>query len=55
MRVLFSWLTSQQFFKDISDTDINKNLGEITNQEVEDYVNGLGIMVVNSHDLESTY
>lgn len=45
--VLFAWLTIQDYFKQITDTNINEDLKERTDQEIEDYVNGLGIMVFN--------
>lgn len=52
--VLFGWLTVQEYFKQITDVDINNNLKEIGDQDVEDYVSGLGIMVIND-GLEEDY
>lgn len=46
--VLFGWLTVQDYFKQITDVDINHNLKEILDKDVEDYVSGMGIMVVNN-------
>lgn len=45
--VLFAWLTVQDYFKQIQDFDINSSLTERTDQEIEDYVSGLGIMAIN--------
>lgn len=45
--VLFGWLTTQEYFKQITDTDINQSLKEMQSSEIDDYVNGLGIMAVN--------
>lgn len=45
--VIFSWLTTQDYFKQITDLDINNHLKELTNQDVEDYVAGMGIMAFN--------
>lgn len=45
--VLFAWLTLQEYFKEITDVDINQSLKEFKDQDVEDYVSGLGIMVVS--------
>lgn len=46
--VLFGWLAAQQYFKQITDNDINKALTERTDPEIDDYVNGLGVLVVNT-------
>lgn len=45
--VLFGWLSAQRYFKDMTDRDINKTLVERTDQEIEDYVDGIGVMVMN--------
>jgi hypothetical protein len=45
--VLFGWLTAQRYFKDMTDTDVNSGLSERTDQEIDDYVSGLGVMVMN--------
>lgn len=42
--VLFAWLSTQEYFKSITDLDINQHLKELTNQDIEDYVAGMGIM-----------
>lgn len=44
--VLFGWLTTQEYFKLITDVDVNHKLGEFVDKDIEDYVNGMGIMVV---------
>lgn len=45
--VLFAWLTVQDYFKQITEVDINHSLKERTDPEIEDYVNGLGVMLMN--------
>lgn len=45
--VLFAWLSVQEYFKEITDIDVNKGLTERTDQEIDDYIAGLGVMVVN--------
>lgn len=50
--VLFGWLATQQYFKQMTDVDVNKGLVERTDDEIDDYVKGLGIMVVNTGEDE---
>ena len=45
--VLFAWLTIQDYFKQITDTDINKDLKELSSQEIDDYMDGLGVILIN--------
>ena len=45
--VLFGWLSTQQYFKAMTDTNVNPGLQEKTDGEILDYVNGLGVMAVN--------
>lgn len=45
--VLFAWLTTQEYFKQITEIDINHRLHELKDQDIEDYANGLGVMLVN--------
>ncbi len=42
--VLFGWLTSQDYFKQITDSDIMKSLREMTKDDVEDYMLGFGFV-----------
>lgn len=44
--VLFAWLTTQEYFKQITEIDINHRLHELKDQDIEDYANGLGVMLV---------
>lgn len=45
--VLFAWLSLQEYFKQITDVDVNKDLKELSTQEIDDYMDGLGILVFN--------
>lgn len=45
--VLFAWLTAQNYFKEITDVDVNKHLHEIDSKELDELVAGIGLMLVD--------
>lgn len=45
--VLFAWLTTQQYFKDITENDINNSLKELGASDIDDYINGMGVLIIN--------
>lgn len=57
--VLFGWMTTQDYFKQITEIDVNDHLKELTDTDVEDFVKGMGIMVlsdgVNDYYTESDF
>jgi hypothetical protein len=48
--VIFSWLSDQQFFKEYTDTDINKMLREKTDEEHDADLLPFGIMLDGRDD-----
>jgi len=45
--VLFAWLINQEYFKELMEQNISKELREKSSQDIEDFISGLGIMVLN--------
>lgn len=46
--VLFAWLTNQDFMKQLADNDVSAHLKTKSDQDIDDYVNGLGVMVTSN-------
>lgn len=45
--VLFGWLSKQDYFRNITDSDVMERLRESTEDDVDDYMMGFGIVISN--------
>lgn len=50
--VLFGWLTAQDYFKQITDSDVMKSLRELKDDDMEDYLLGFGVIHNGVDDFE---
>jgi len=42
--VLFAWMTAQPYFKDLTNTDVVKNIYRVGTQDMEEYMTPFGII-----------